>query len=114
MAKTKVTKNKLLLKDTKSKTIISKSSLSKKKIKKDVVSNSTNDFLDKSMRKHIVKRESGWAIKQEGASRASKIYPKKDDAIEAARKYLEKGFEIIIHKKDGSIEEWLKSKKSKQ
>ena len=55
------------------------------------------------------------------AEQVIKIYEDKypDDkrprlAIEAARKYLEKGFEIIIHKKDGSIEEWLKSKKSKQ
>jgi len=61
-------------------------------------------------RVHIIKREEGWAVKKQGAQRASKIYPTKEDAKTGTRELQREGNDIIIHKSDGSIEEWRKGK----
>lgn len=62
-------------------------------------------------RTHIVKRDNGWAVKKEGFLRATKIYDTKDKAINGAQKNNKAGSDLIIHKKDGSIEKWQKGKK---
>lgn len=62
-------------------------------------------------RVHIIKRGNGWAVKKEGGLRASKIYESKDAAKEYTRLYLEKGYDVIVHKRDGSVEKWEKAKK---
>ena len=67
----------------------------------------------RSKRVHVISRKDGWAIKKEDKTRASKIYNNKDSAISSARKLKEKGHDVIIHKKDGSIQNWEKSKKQK-
>lgn len=61
-------------------------------------------------RYHITKRGDGWAVKKEGSQRASKIYDNKEVAKQDAQKYREKGSDLIIHKRDGSIEKWQKRK----
>jgi len=65
----------------------------------------------RSKRVHVISRKDGWAIKKEDKTRASKIYRNKESAISCARKLKEKGHDVIIHKKDGSIKNWEKSKK---
>jgi len=67
----------------------------------------------RSKRVHVISRKDGWAIKKEDKTRASKIYNNKDSAISSARKLKEKGHDVIVHKKDGSIQNWEKSKKQK-
>ena len=62
-------------------------------------------------RTHIVKRESGWAIKKEGAQRAVKVFSTQSEAVRGAQKFKSQGSDLIIHKKDGSIQKWEKSKK---
>jgi len=64
-----------------------------------------------SKRVHIISRKDGWAIKKQGASRASKIYQKKETAIKNAQKLRKSGHDVILHKKDGSIQKWEKPKK---
>lgn len=64
-------------------------------------------------RVHIISRKDGWAIKKEGKTRASKIYNNKKSAVSSTRKLKEKGHDVIVHKKDGSIQKWEKSKKQK-
>jgi len=64
-----------------------------------------------SKRVHIISRKDGWAVKKQGASRASKIYQKKETAIKGAQKLRKTGHDVIVHKKDGSIQRWKKSKK---
>lgn len=64
-----------------------------------------------SKRTHVVKRDSGWAVKKEGAQRATKIYTTKDAAVKDAEKSSKSGSDLVIHKKDGTIEKWIKSKK---
>ena len=60
---------------------------------------------------HIISRESGWAVKKEGASRASRVYEKKETAIENAKRLQRTGHDVVVHKRDGSIQKWEKSKK---
>jgi len=66
-----------------------------------------------SKRVHIISRKDGWAIKKEGKTRASKIYDNKNSAVSSARRLREKGHDVIVHKKDGSIQMWEKSEKQK-
>lgn len=61
-------------------------------------------------RYHITKRGDGWAVKKEGNQRASKVYDSKDAATSSSQKFREKGSDLVIHKKDGSIEKWQKKK----
>jgi len=53
---------------------------------------------------HVVPREDGWAVKREGASRASKTFSTQADAIKYGREQAKssKG-ELFIHKRDGTI-----------
>ena len=57
-------------------------------------------------RVHIISRKDEWAIKKEGASRVSKIYQEKETAIKQAQKLRKNRYDVIVHKKDGSIERW--------
>lgn len=60
---------------------------------------------------HIIKRGYGWAHKKEGNQKASTIAKSKDEAIKIAAPLKKKGYDIIIHKEDGSIEKWEKAEK---
>jgi len=62
-------------------------------------------------RVHIIKRDNGWAVKKQGAQKASKIYETKEVAKERANPLRKKGYDLVIHKRDGSIEEWKKASK---
>ncbi len=62
---------------------------------------------------HVIKRGEGWAIKKEGASRATRIYKNKREAVEEGREFREMGYDLAIHKKDGSIQRWEKAKKKR-
>ena len=62
-------------------------------------------------RVHVISRKSGWAVKKEGNSRASKIYSNKETAVKKASKLREGGHDVVIHKKDGSIQKWDKATK---
>ncbi|MFT3796682.1 DUF2188 domain-containing protein [Flavobacterium sp.] len=62
-------------------------------------------------RTHIVKRGSGWAVKKEGTHRATRIYESIELAIQYAQKEIEAGSDLIIHKTDGSIDQWLVAKR---
>ncbi|MCB9226737.1 MAG: DUF2188 domain-containing protein [Chitinophagales bacterium] len=62
-------------------------------------------------RTHVVKRDSGWAVKKEGAQRATKVYKTKEQAVKGAEKNRKSGSDVVIHKEDGSIQQWKKSKK---
>jgi uncharacterized protein YdaT len=53
---------------------------------------------------HVVPRDEGWAVQQEGAKRASSRHKTQAEAAEAARKLAkEKATEVVIHRKDGRI-----------
>jgi len=60
-------------------------------------------------RVHIIKRLNGWAVKKEGNLRASRLFDVKKEAEQSASEMREKGYDIIIHGKDGSIQKWKKA-----
>lgn len=65
----------------------------------------TQSNSSRTSRVHVIARQEGWAIKQEGQSRTSKIYSTKEAAVRNASQVGMKG-EVIVHKKDGSIQSW--------
>lgn len=65
-------------------------------------------------RVHIISRHNeGWAVKKQGASRALKVYPTKDDALFGAFPYLQLGYDLVIHRKDGSVEQYKKAEEAR-
>ncbi len=62
-----------------------------------------------SGRVHVVPSKDGWAVKKEGAVRASVVAPTKASAIKAANR-IKSVERIVVHKKDGTIESNSKKK----
>ncbi|MBI3128307.1 MAG: DUF2188 domain-containing protein [Candidatus Tectomicrobia bacterium] len=62
--------------------------------------------LSRAARVHVIAHQEGWAIKQEGQSRASKICSTKEAAVRNASQVAVKGQDVVVHKKDGSIQSW--------
>ena len=62
---------------------------------------------------HVVSHKDGWAVKKEGSNRASGVFEKKITAVNRAKNLAKKGpqKDVVIHKKDGTIQEWDKVKK---
>lgn len=61
-----------------------------------------------SKRVHVISRRSGWAVKKEGTFRATKVYLRKDSAVKGAKRAALKGSDIVVHKRDGSIQKWVR------
>ena len=60
---------------------------------------------------HIIKRGKGWAVFKEGGQKASRIYGSKEEAKEHTRLFRNRGYDVIVHRSDGSIEKWEKANK---
>jgi hypothetical protein len=65
----------------------------------------------KDGRVHVISRNDGWAVKKEGNIRASKVVKTKDEAVTTARRVASQALDVVIHKKDGTIQKWEKAKK---
>lgn len=53
---------------------------------------------------HVVPNESGWAVKGEGNSKATKVFDTKQPAINYAREIARnQKSELVVHNKDGRI-----------
>ncbi|WP_058305956.1 DUF2188 domain-containing protein [Gracilibacillus massiliensis] len=64
------------------------------------------ELLDKG--EHVIPHEDGWAVKTQDAKQASDVFSNKQDAIDRAKEIAaNKQTTVIIHKKDGSIQEKL-------
>jgi hypothetical protein len=65
-------------------------------------------------RYHVIRRDRGWSLKREGASRAASTHKTQGEAIEAAKQMVVKHapVELVIHAVDGKImtREQLKQK----
>ena len=54
---------------------------------------------------HVISHKDGWAVRRSGASRASKVYDKRTQAITRARSVAKKASgTLVIHGEDGRIE----------
>ncbi len=55
---------------------------------------------------HVVPKDNQWSVKKEGNQRATSTHSRKEDAINRGRQEAEKeGSELVIHKKDGTIQD---------
>ncbi|WP_046656927.1 DUF2188 domain-containing protein [Lysobacter capsici] len=55
---------------------------------------------------HVVPHPEGWAVKREGADRASSIHDRKADALDVGRDLARKDeVELVIHGQDGNIQD---------
>lgn len=53
---------------------------------------------------HVVPKEDGWAVRKEGASRASSLHSTQRDAISAGRDLARRNqTELVIHRPNGQI-----------
>lgn len=71
--------------------------------------NASRMITENEGRVHIIKRSDGWVLKKQGAERASRKYPTKEEAMDSARLYRLKGYDVVVHRADGTVEHWLKS-----
>lgn len=54
---------------------------------------------------HVIPHNDNWAVKGEGNEKVTKIFDKKQDAIDFAKDVAKnQKSELIIHKQDGSIQ----------
>ncbi len=60
---------------------------------------------------HIIKRSDGWVVKREGAERAYRWFNTKEEAIDLAKSYQGRGFDVVVHRTDGTVEQMIKSVK---
>ncbi|HLV01310.1 MAG TPA: DUF2188 domain-containing protein [Acidobacteriota bacterium] len=56
---------------------------------------------------HVMRSDAGWAVKREGAGRATRIFKTREEATEAAQKWVHESLpgELIIHHPDGTVQE---------
>ena len=59
---------------------------------------------------HVMKRGNQWAVKRHGAERAAGLYDTKAEAVRAAREIKTLNKHIFVHKMDGSIDKWIRSR----
>lgn len=54
---------------------------------------------------HVVPSDSGWAVRKSGATRASRTFDTKPEAVEYGRKLSKsEETELYVHKKNGMVE----------
>lgn len=53
---------------------------------------------------HVVPKDGGWAVRKQGASRATKVFNTQTEAVQFARNVAKKNSgELYIHRADGTI-----------
>lgn len=60
-------------------------------------------------RVHVIKRRDGWVIRKEGSKRATKRFDTKKAALDGSQRYLKAGNDVIVHRKNGTIEKWQRA-----
>ena len=70
-----------------------------------------NSTTAKGARVHIISHKSKWAVRVEGSQKAYRVCSSKEGAVKTTKHLVKNGLskEIVIHKKDGSIERQVKS-----
>ncbi len=78
---------------------------------KKAIAKRMNSTTAEKARIHVISQQSKWAVIVEGSQRAYRVCPTKEGAVKSAKHLVENGLkkEIVIHKKDGSVERQLKS-----
>lgn len=64
-------------------------------------------------RVHVIKIGEEWGIVKDGSNRAIRTFKSKREAIEGARIFKKRGYDLLIYNEDGSIQKREKSQKKK-
>lgn len=82
---------------------------------RDAIRKAMGSVVSPVKRVHVISHKAGWAVKSEGTSKAYKVYGRKESAIRGAKTLATKGSgrDVVIHKEDGTIQEWVKVQRSK-
>jgi hypothetical protein len=90
--------------------MIKKTSSNISGVKKAIIKK-MNSTTAKGKRIHIISQKSKWAVRVEGSQKAYRVCSSKEGAVKTAKHLVKNGFskEIVIHKKDGSIERQVRS-----
>lgn len=83
--------------------------MTKKTINKKLTEKFSKAASTNSGRVHVVPSKDGWAVKKEGAKRATVVKSTKDGAVKAANS-IKSAERVVIHKKDGTIQKNTKRK----
>ena len=63
---------------------------------------------ERAARTHVISRNGSWAVKKEGATRATRVYAQKRSAVTSAVRIAQRGTEVVVHKRDGSVDKWIR------
>jgi len=63
--------------------------------------------MDRSKVIHVIPDRNRWVVRRERAKRAARILSDREQAIALARSLAQEGNgEVIVHRKDGTMQEW--------
>ncbi len=65
-----------------------------------------NDTKKNRKKVHIIPRKNKWVVKKHNHKKALKVCSEKIEAINLSERYYRDGYDVIIHKNNGDIEEW--------
>ena len=55
---------------------------------------------------HVVPQRGDWAVRKEGSTRASRVFPTKDLALDHARSVAKRNkVELVVHRQDGQVQD---------
>jgi uncharacterized protein YdaT len=62
--------------------------------------------MSENKNQHIVQHENGWAVKSEGANKATQVFNTQQEAIERGREIaINQKSELLIHNREGQVRE---------
>lgn len=55
---------------------------------------------------HVIKSANRWVVLKADALRALRAFPTKQEAIQLALLYRHQGYDLVVHRQNGTIERW--------
>ena len=65
-------------------------------------------------RYHVIPQKGSWAVKREGAKRATKVVSNKSTAVSIAKGIVSSSSGVTVHRRDGTVERRIKTAASKK
>jgi hypothetical protein len=61
---------------------------------------------------HVIKHGTSWGVVKGGTLEWLRLFPIKENAVSFARGFILKGFDLIVHRSDGTVERYTKALKA--
>ncbi len=55
---------------------------------------------------HVILSRNGWAVEKRGASRATRVFTNKNEAIKFAHVLRTHGYDVFVHDEKGNVKDW--------